>query len=787
MLWQMARGKLREERAVMTTLAGLILLSVLLACAGTGLITRLVGSGDSLLARADAPHLAQLTSGHVDAGAIDAFSGERPEVTAHQVMPMLGIPGSQLLFDGEDQSGSVQENALVVPSTARDLLLDLEDRPLTDVAPGTIWLPLLYQDSGLAVGSSVTVTAPDGFRRELTVAGFLRDSTMGPAIAGSKRLAVSDEDLAEIAQHAGTWESLIGFWVEDPARDLSALRSAYQQAGLPASGPSVDRSGFMLFTVFADGLVAAIVLLAAAMVLAVAMLTLRLALRTVLARDRREIAVMSAIGISARDVRRLHLLVHGSIAAGAAAAGLVGGLLLERALSAGLTRFLGETGGTWPVLLPALVASAVVLAVLAMVAAQLRRLRRVPPLDVLRGTDSGGAAERPGPVPLHRLPLPVGPSLGLLSMLRRGGSAPLLITVFAVCALLVMVPSSISTTMASPQFSSYFGLGAAKVRLDLAHTDEDSAEEFETARRALEQHPQVEASTALVTTRHLVSTVEGEQLELAVSHGDRTATPSTYAEGRAPRGEGEIALSLLSLAESGLEVGDELPIQLAGDWSTLEIVGSYQDLTNGGRGAQAMLPTEGEHISGYVLGAVLTPGTDVTSLTQDLSAQLPYAEISDAEQFRTQLLGSVGERIQVVAVLAALTAMALAALLAAMVTRLWLATDRTALAVQHALGASALTLHAPYLTRMLLCLLLGIAAGGALSLTAGQGLFNVLIEGMFGGMEHLFQGTSRLDLVTDPWLTGIVLPVLLGAVAALTTLWTARRLRTSDVRTLTAD
>lgn len=772
----------------MATLAGLMMLSVLLACAGTGLITRLAGSGDSLLERADAPHLVQMHSGAVDVDEIGDFAADRPEVDAHQVMPLLGIDGAQLFFDGVSQSSNVQQNSLVVPDDERDLLLDEQDRPVTDVDRGTIWLPVLYEDlDGLAVGSSVTITAPDGFRLELEVAGFLRDSGMGPAIAGSKRLAVSAEDLAAVAEHTGTWEHLISFWVHDRSQDLTILRSAYQQAGLPAAGPVVDRSALMLFTVFAEGLVASMVLMGAAMVLVIGMLSLRLALSTTLERDRREIAVMSAIGVSARDVRTLYLLVYGALAVVAGAAGLLGGVALERVLSSGLTRFLGQSGGAWLVIFPALVSLVLILGVLATVGLLLRRLRRLGPIDVLRGAGSTTGTARPGRLRLHRSPLPVGPSLGLMSLLRRGGSAPLLVTVFAVCTLLVMVPTSVATTLSSPQFSAYFGLGAADLRIDLPHTGEGSAADFERAQQALAEDSHVAEHTALVTTRHLVRSADGTELNLPISGGDHDAMPVAYTDGRAPRSEGEVALSLLALAEAGVAVGEELPMQVQGQWHELRIVGSYQDLTHGGKTAKGMLPTKGEQVIWYVLGASVTPGTETSTVAADLAEQLPGARVSETEVYRAQLLGPVGERITGTAVLAAAAALALAALLAVMISRLWLATDAASLSIQQALGASPLTLRAPYLTRMLLTLVLGLAVGAVLSLTLGQGLFNLLLEGMFGGLEHLFQGTSRIDLVVDPLTTVIALPLLLAAVTTVATLWTCRHLRTADVRTLTAE
>jgi putative ABC transport system permease protein len=115
-------------------------------------------------------------------------------------MLMLGIDGAVLLFDGEPQTASIQQNSLVVPNVGRDLLLDLDNEPITGVAPGTIVLPVIYEvQDGLEVGQSVRINASGGFSKEFTIAGFARDSIMNPAIASSKRLAVSPEDLEEVA------------------------------------------------------------------------------------------------------------------------------------------------------------------------------------------------------------------------------------------------------------------------------------------------------------------------------------------------------------------------------------------------------------------------------------------------------------------------------------------------------------------------------------------------------------------------------------------------------------
>src|SRR5690625_7922152 len=84
MLHRMAIRGLRRELPVALTLSTLILLSVLLAAAGTGLLTRLVGASDGLLERARAPHLAQMHAGDLDAELITSWSQESQDVSAVQ-------------------------------------------------------------------------------------------------------------------------------------------------------------------------------------------------------------------------------------------------------------------------------------------------------------------------------------------------------------------------------------------------------------------------------------------------------------------------------------------------------------------------------------------------------------------------------------------------------------------------------------------------------------------------------------------------------------------------------
>lgn len=170
-----ARLIARDVTRNRSTTVVLMMISVILATASAGTLVRLVGASGDLMTRADASHVVQLHAGAFDQGEVERWAAERPEVAHPQSMLMLGVDGANLFFDGAPQDTNIQQNSLVVPDRERDLLLDLDNQPITDVAPGTIVLPVLYQvESGLDVGDPVRSTAADGFAKEFTIAGFAR-------------------------------------------------------------------------------------------------------------------------------------------------------------------------------------------------------------------------------------------------------------------------------------------------------------------------------------------------------------------------------------------------------------------------------------------------------------------------------------------------------------------------------------------------------------------------------------------------------------------------------------
>src|SRR5690606_29581329 len=110
----------------------------------------------------------------------------------------------------------------------------------------------------------------------LSIAGYLRDSTMNSSLSSSKRFLVNEREFIELKK-LGSMEYLIEFRLHD----LTALRSFeadYIDAGLEANGPVVTYGLFRLMNALSEGLMIGIVLLVSMLIVAVALMCIRFTL-----------------------------------------------------------------------------------------------------------------------------------------------------------------------------------------------------------------------------------------------------------------------------------------------------------------------------------------------------------------------------------------------------------------------------------------------------------------------------------------------------------------------------
>ncbi len=766
MLIRMLRADYRRTRTTSLVLAGLIAMAALLAATGGSVLVQLTGAIDELFNTARTPDVVQMHAGDVEREAVVTWAAGRPELADQQVSQTLPIPTDLLFLGHAPQSGSVLQPALVTQNERFDLLLGLDDRVL-EVGPGEIALPLYYhQTQDVEIGDRVSVRLPEA-RFDFTVVDFVRDSIMNPTFATSKRLLVSAGDHEAIAQHIDEPEYLIEFVVADRT-DTRAVSDAYTETGPATNGPLLDRGTFFLLNAVSHGIGIAVLSLLAVLMLAVAAIALRFSFLTAIERDTHEIGVMKAIGIPDRGIRRLYLTKYLALAV---IGGVAGSLLsgpAARALTGSLRLQLGEPGGSWWLAAaPALGSGLIVAAIVAWCWLMLRRLGRLSTMDALRAATpprrkrwwrrSASSRSR-----LSTSRLTPGVWMGLNDIRLGLRTHRMLLAVLTLCTFLFLVPLNLWTTVTSPTFVTYLGTGVADLRLELRTPD--AIAQTSELMAGLEADPSIARVAPFVTARFETLNTDGEWEQLTVEVGDHDVFPLSYVQGNHPVAKGEISLSSLAADSLGVDIGSPIDLRGAGGLTPATVVGIYQDMTNGGRTAKGRLPVDGERIVWRTVLVDAVEGASPTELATRLSTTFPAVQTIEMSEFAEQTFGDLIRQTGTVASAAALTAIVLAALIAAMFAQMVIARDQSQIAVQRAMGITDRGLRAQYLTRFLVVLVAGIGLGTALVTTVGRSLVASVI-GQLGAPSLRFDVNPLLAYVGVP----LVLTATVAGVALITT------------------
>ena len=744
---------LRSKAVTLTTMAFVVAAAMLVALAAI-LVVNLSGAIDTLMTRAKTPHFMQMHAGDLDRERLASFAEARDDVAEVQVLEFLNLEGAQFDFGGATLAGSVQDNGITVQSDAFDFLLGLDGEVL-EVAEGQVYVPIAYLQDGTAeVGGTLNVAGT-----ELTVAGALRDSQMQSLLSSSKRFLVHEADYADL-EPLGDVEYLIEFRLHDLS-DLAAFEAAYVGAGLEANGPTLTYPLFRLLNGLSDGLMIAVILLISVLVLAIAFLCIRFTLMAKIEDDYREIGVMKAIGLRVSDIKRLYLAKYAAVAAVGSLLGYGLSFLLRGPLLANIRLYMGESASAHLAPYVGLLGVALVfLAISAYVYAALGRFHRIPAAEAVRFGASRGATGGGRRFRLSARPrLGANAFLGVKDLLVRKGLFATMLVVLVLAAFIIILPRNLHTTLSDESFITYMGVGDADLRFDVQQTD-DVADKTADIAAALQRDEDVSRFVALTTKAFEVRTAGGSTERILVELGDHSVFPLTYAKGRAPISDDEIALSVLNAEELGAQVGDVLPVRVEGQERDLTVTGTYSDVTNGGKTAKAAFTAGGADTLWSVVSAELADPSHVDAKAADYEARFPFAKVSAMDAFVAQTYGPTVRAVGLASYASVGVSLAIAALITLLFMRMLIAKDRTAIAVLKSIGFTNADVRAQYLVRAAIVLALGVVLGTVLANTLGEALAGAAIASF---------GASSFAFVVDPVEAYLIAPIAMALTVLLAT------------------
>ena len=670
------------------------------------LFVSLMSSVDTLMEKAQTPDFLQMHAGQIKEEELVEFAEENEQVRDYQILKFLNLENSSIFLNNHSLADSTQDNGVCVQSGSFDYLLDLENKTI-HVSDGEIYVPVCYRkEYGLIVGGTVQIG-----KNFFTIAGFLRDSQMNSMMASSKRFLVSPSDYRRLKEE-GSEEYLIEFLLREEA-DINAFVTEYTDAGLPSNGPAITKPLIRMMNALSDGLMILVILLVSVVSLLISMLCIRFSLLTQIEADRKEIGMLKAIGISRDDIRQLYNMKFLALSGLGAVLGLLLAFLVKGSISAQVQELYGAVRRT------------------------LKRTEKLSAVEALTG-QYGEKKKR----------------------LLPSSQNMIVALVITLGIFMMILPQNLLSTIASPRFVTYMGIGDGEIRLDIRQT-EDIAGETEQVEKLLVEDEQITSFVTLRTTSCRTVLPDGSHNSLQVEQGNHTIFPVTYAEGEAPKEKNEIALSYLCADEFGLSEGDRILISIDGKLQEYTICGIYSDITNGGKTAKVAYLHGEEPLMWSVFYVSLKDNAEKTEWLSEYTENLSNSGISaKAVDIREYVDDTYGQTIQQIRTAAKVAGMVAALVIFAVVflfTRLHVTKDRYDISLRKAIGFTGRDIKRLYLLRYLPVMLVGILAGILFANILGEKLAGMLLKSL---------GATGFSFLIDYKTVCLVVPVVTVTIAS---------------------
>lgn len=766
---------IQRNKIITATLFAFILLAALLVSSAAGMLTELFGSMNNLYQKADGPHFVQMHSGAFEQSQLEQFAANNELVKKEQIIEMLNINGAHIVLGNNETSeaNSIMENAFVKQAKDFDYLLDMDNQVL-EMQDGEVAVPLYHmQQYGLKLGDKVTVS--DGsYKKEFIITAFARDVLMNASMLNSKRFLISDHDWDSLKENLGEAEYLIEFQMNDVSK-IRDLETSYQNSGMPKKGTAITYSLYMLINALTDGIVAAVIIFISILLIIIAALCLRFTIAATLEEDYKEIGGLKAIGISNRNIRKLYLIKYVSVAAAATVLGYIISLFVRTVFTANIALYMGKAEVTPGRQVIPIIGSAVVFGFVVLFCwVMLSRFKKVSAVEAIR---TGGLASHNKSIRGLRINKSklgnVNLFLGIREVIGQFRSYWLLCFIFVTCSFLMIVPINFLTTLKSPQFISYMGAGECDVRVDLQQTA-DVGQRYAKTIELVKNDSEITKYSALFTSIYPVINKDGEYENLKVEVGDFTVFPLEYTNGKAPIEENEIALSSMNANELEKNIGDKITLLVGGENKDLTVCGIYQDVTNGGKTAKAMLPYDADNIIWFTINMNVADGVDVPTKIKEYEQMVYPAKVSNVSEYVYQTLGNIIDQLGMVTVFAFGLSLAMAVLITAMFFKMLLAKDNSQIIIMRSLGFSVKDVRIQYITRALTILVLGILIGTLAAGTIGEKLAGAMLS-----------GASSIQFVVNPIMVYLLCPLSLIVIVAITILISSMSIKsTSNLKSM---
>jgi len=336
----------------------------------------------------------------------------------------------------------------------------------------------------------------------------------------------------------------------------------------------------------------------------------------------------------------------------------------------------------------------------------------------------------------------------------------LLLGVFIISAFVMILPVNLFNTVNDASFSTYMGIEESDIRIDLQQSDH-LEQRYHEIITTLNNDEAVADFSTLATCKFKARNNAGEWNNINVTTGDLSRFPLTYLEGATPAAESEIALSYLNANEMQAGIGDEITLLANGQEHSVVVSGIYQDVTNGGRTAKAVLPPDTDTLLWYVVNINIKPGYEISEKVNEYSAAFSQARVTDLNVYVLQTFSDTLKQLKTIRNITILVSAMMACLITSMFLKMLIVKDRAQIAIMKNIGFASKDIISQYIIKTLIILGIGITLGAALCNSLGE---------VFVSAIGATQGAPKISFKINPLEAYLLYPIILMIATSITTI-----------------
>jgi len=590
MYFRILKKDLKRNRAMNIILLVFVLLSATFVSSSANNILTIINARDDFFEMAGMSDYVVMTKG-TEADELDELLGTIKLADSYNVEPLIYLSADDAEINGEKIE---QASNLTLYSFEKASLtyFTQDDKPVEDMESGTVYLPVKIKSlNDVEVGDTFTVTLGET-KKELTVAGFIKDALLGSNNVGSTRCVISYADFTQIYSEPIVKEELrAGALGSIETEDAKAFAAELMDTGL--STVLVADSDLMAMMYVIDMAVAGVFLAVSICLVFIAIVVLRFTINFTLSQEFREIGVMKAVGLPNRKIRGLYTAKYFAISVVGAVLGLAAGIPFGNMLLKRASQSMIITGSRH-YLINVICAALVVIVVMIFCWAGTKKVKKLSPVSAVRDGSDGERFSKKSPLSLAKGRMRPVSFLSLNDILSDAKRYITMITAFTLCLVMTIIVINTINTLKSDELVAFFGTAESDVYMvDSTYVDyfmENGRENFRRDLKEIEKTLDEEGMPGHAFGEILFfSTINAGENSYAgmLNQGTGvTAADYVYSEGSAPQNPGEVAITTKVAEALDVTIGDTLTYTDMDEQREVLVVGMFQSMMNMGNGVR---------------------------------------------------------------------------------------------------------------------------------------------------------------------------------------------------------